>query len=82
MRCTVCGGTMVEQTVRFCACDATPPLIIENVPALVCEQCGEKVFSDSTIEGFESIKGSAVPYSHTLAIHVFDFAATRQSSLR
>jgi hypothetical protein len=64
--------------VRFCACNASPPVIVENVPAQVCTRCGDRVFPDSAVEVFESIRdGQLQPYG-LLWVNVFDFAQLRQ----
>ncbi len=73
MTCSQCGGNMVEQEVRFCACNVTPPIIIENVPAYVCANCAGEVFSDATMEVFERIRDGYVPNTATYVVNVFDF---------
>ena len=56
MKCTNCGGDMVEQNILYCVCDSPTHVRIRNVPALVCGQCGDKAFTDATIEIFEQIR--------------------------
>ena len=75
MRCFYCYGvdTIEEQLTRFCACDAPQPFIVENVPAQVCCQCGDKTHSAKTSTGLEKIiKGEAGP-GRLQPIRVFDF---------
>ena len=76
MTCTQCGGNMVEREIRFCVCNITPPIIIENVPAYVCATCGVEVFSDATMEVFEQIRDGHVPNTGTVVVSVFDFQRT------
>jgi hypothetical protein len=63
---------MFEETVNFCACEARPPIMVENVPAYVCERCGEQTFTDATTEAFESIKAGQVGF-RTEPLRVCDF---------
>jgi hypothetical protein len=75
MRCFYCYGvdTIEEQLTRFCACDAPQPFIVENVPAQVCCQCGDKTHSAKTSTGLEKIiKGEAGP-GRLRPVRVFDF---------
>ena len=64
---------MQSQAVRFCACNATPPLAIENVPAAVCRRCGHKEFSDKAVEVLDRVR---VGRHHPVRIdilRVFDY---------
>ncbi len=79
MKCHICGNDMKERRVRFCACEAEPPLIIENVPALVCETCGEQLFTSDTVAVFERIKAGKVQQSRTDTLRVYDFAMAANS---
>jgi YgiT-type zinc finger domain-containing protein len=74
MRCYVCHGvdTYEDRMTRFCACDAPEPFIVENVPAKVCCQCGEKTYSAGTNTELERVSnGYAKPTSRRF-IQVFD----------
>lgn len=64
---------MVEKRVRFCVCDLNPPIMIENVPAYVCDTCGDEIFSESAIEVFERTRDGEIPHSRTQVVKVFDF---------
>jgi YgiT-type zinc finger domain-containing protein len=44
-KCQVCGGAVKEQTVNLDLWKKEKLYVIKNVPAKVCEQCGEKYFS-------------------------------------
>jgi hypothetical protein len=68
---------MRERIVRFCVPNITPPVIIENVPAQVCTRCGGEVFSDSTLDVFETIRDGRAPH-RIASVRVFDFDAVRQ----
>jgi len=44
-RCYFCGGEMVEELTTFVYEENDQVWIIRNVPASVCQQCGEKEYS-------------------------------------
>lgn len=77
MNCSKCGGRVVPRLVRICACEATPPTIVENVPALVCSLCGDQEISDQTVQVLERMRDGGVAFRPVQA-RVFDFARTRQ----
>ena len=43
-RCYFCGGRQTEQLTTFVYEDNGQVWIVRNVPALVCEQCGEREY--------------------------------------
>lgn len=56
MNCLVCkSGTMIDSVETYFAKLNDGYVIIENVPCKKCEQCGEIVFSVSTIEKIEDL---------------------------
>ncbi len=42
--CTYCGGEVVEQTIEYDYPRQKHLMVVSNVPAGVCRQCGEKYF--------------------------------------
>ena len=44
-RCFYCKGTLEKRTVNFDFRWGDNLVLLENVPALVCQQCDEKYFS-------------------------------------
>ena len=45
MECLVCNHPMVQRNVTLNLRTGEKLLVIEDVPATVCENCGEKVFT-------------------------------------
>ena len=41
MHCAICGGTQVSTTITHHARPGATIYVFENVPAYVCDQCGE-----------------------------------------
>ena len=77
MTCKLCGNSMLAQETSFCACDALPPVKFENVPAHVCEVCGEKVFSREAVERIQQLAESGVNF-RTVGMRIFDYATMDQ----
>ncbi len=75
MRCYVCHGvdTYEDRVTRFCACDAPEPFIVENVPAKVCSQCGEKAYSAEANTALEKVSNGYAKPTNGWFIPVFDF---------
>jgi len=49
MKCYLCSGEMKKEMVTITRYRKGNYYLIEEVPAMVCEQCGEKWFSMSTV---------------------------------
>ncbi len=58
MNCFRCKGEMEHRLTKFILDLGHCVVIVKNVPALVCKQCGEKVFDDDTMERLEQIVDS------------------------
>lgn len=74
MRCVFCGGETRKMCVTFSYEEKGKYFLVENVPAEVCEHCGEKTYSPDVADEllkfskdkFKPVKKREVP--------VFDFA--------
>ena len=55
MRCFFCKGEMERTTTKFILDLGYCVVIVKNVPAMVCKQCGEKTFDSDTMERLEQI---------------------------
>ena len=78
MNCSRCGGELVERTVRFCAPNTSPPIMIEDVPAEVCKRCGGEVFSEEAVGVFEQIKSGQAPGPRFAVMQVYNFEKARR----
>ena len=47
-RCSFCKGKLREGTTEFMAHAAGEVIVIKDVPAYVCEQCGEAYYTAGT----------------------------------
>ena len=55
MKCFVCKGELQEKNVNYFVDLDNTIIIIKEVPAKVCSQCGEKYFEDEISENIEKI---------------------------
>ena len=54
MECLYCKGKLVRKKVSYTISRKGYHLIIDNVPAWVCEQCGEPLFEETTVDSIQS----------------------------
>ena len=55
MECLYCKGKLVRKSVSYTATRKGYHLIIDDVPAWVCEQCGEPLFEDATVDAIQDM---------------------------
>ena len=66
-RCYFCKGKVSEKKVKVDFRWGDDLLVIEDVPAEVCQQCGEKYFSSETYKVMEQLaKRKAKPIRHIM----------------
>ncbi len=55
MKCDLCNGVYHRKAVVFSFQRRGKSVIVEDVPALVCERCGDTLFSASTVQDIEDL---------------------------
>ena len=75
MKCDICGAPMNEQMVTYTIQLDDKLVVVEHVPAKVCGQCGERLYSPETVERLQSTVWGQQEPSRLLQTPVFDFAA-------
>lgn len=55
MKCFYCKGESVETTTKFIVDLGSCVVIVKNVPAHVCQQCGETSYSNEVAQQLERI---------------------------
>lgn len=55
MECFMCKGELIEKKVNYMVDLEKTIIIIKDVPAKVCDQCGERYFDDETSQNIEKI---------------------------
>ena len=74
-KCPVCGGTEDSRRVTFTAVHRGKLLSIEQVPALVCKQCGEETFPADSVKGIEALLASQPTPSRVAEVPVYTLDA-------
>lgn len=70
--CAFCKGVLKKQTTTYTREHQGKVIIIKNVPAFVCSQCGEKYYSAQTIDQLhEALRSGEANTTET--VPVFDF---------
>ena len=72
-RCYFCKGKIVEQRVSVDFRWGDELVVIEDVPAEVCQQCGEKYFSPEVYTEMETLAKSKEKSIKHIAINVIRF---------
>jgi YgiT-type zinc finger domain-containing protein len=67
-------GTFEEQKVTYVLEQQGKVLIIENVPARVCRETGERLFAPETVERLQHIVWEQKKPTRVIETPVFEFA--------
>ncbi len=52
-----CKGSLVRKKVSYTATRKSYHMIIDDVPAWVCSQCGEPLFDEQAVDAVQGILG-------------------------
>ena len=55
MECLYCKGVLVRKKISYTATRRGYHLILDEVPAWVCEQCGEPLFDEATVDAIQDV---------------------------
>jgi YgiT-type zinc finger domain-containing protein len=58
-KCPICGGNISEAVTIFSAELGTGVVVVRNVPASICEQCGEEWIDNKTAMHLEDLSTDA-----------------------
>lgn len=72
MNCIMCRGSITETKHTYIQEFENCIIIIKNVPALVCSQCGEVYYSDEIAEKLEEIVNRLQVMVKDVAIFEYD----------
>lgn len=72
MTCFYCKGDMERTTGKFVVDLGPCVVIVRNVPALICKQCGETAYDDATMARLEEIV-STVRASMVQEVAILDY---------
>ncbi len=72
--CAFCQGDLTRKTITYPTEQDGRVIVIDNVPALVCQQCGETVLQPDVVEKLQQIAWGKVPGGRTIEVDTYDFA--------
>ena len=80
MACVECGGGLVDGvTTRFLTLSQHVYLVVENVPALLCERCGTAYTNIATTDAIlalvERVRGALPSGAHGTVTYAYDDVA-------
>ena len=76
VRCVFCGGETTKMSVTFSYEEEGKYFLVENVPAEVCERCGEKTYSPEVTDELLKFAKEQFRPVRKVEVPVFDFAAS------
>ncbi|MBU1626019.1 type II toxin-antitoxin system MqsA family antitoxin [bacterium] len=74
MACVFCGGKIESKKVTFMYENGNKSLFVENVPAEVCVNCGERTYSPEVTKELLKLAKEDHKPTKTIQVPVFDFA--------
>jgi HTH-type transcriptional regulator/antitoxin MqsA len=72
--CAVCGGTYHETQITYSQDVNGHFVLVEHVPALVCERCGDTLLAPKVVEKLQSLVWQPVEPKRFEQVPVFDLA--------
>ena len=74
MECDLCGGKIINKKVSYSLFYEGHWVIVENVPANICQQCGERLFAPEVVEELQNVIWSKKAPVKKIETPVFDLA--------
>ena len=74
MRCAFCKSDLEERQIRYVQDFKGRVVIVENVPAEVCTQCGEQLIRPEVAEKIQKIVWGEVVRPKPVEVDSYDFA--------
>ena len=75
--CPLCGGSLESRHISHPQYFDDSLVILENVPAEVCLQCGEVLLSPSVVERMQEMMWSGKPVKRAAQVPVYDLQGTQ-----
>ncbi len=75
MKCLVCHHDMVECKITLDLRIGEELVVIEEVPATVCENCGTQVFTPEVTRQVQAVAQERKERARTILVPVFSFGA-------
>jgi len=75
-KCFLCGGSTTKRLITAENWWGKELTLIENVPAWVCDNCGEKYFEPKVCEELDRMRKAPPAAKKTIQIPVYSFPKT------
>jgi YgiT-type zinc finger domain-containing protein len=73
-KCYFCKGRVIKETITHLHTWKDKFFLFEDVPAEVCQQCGETYFSPEALEAMDKIATSDMRPKTTVTVPVFSIS--------
>ena len=80
-RCEVCHGELRDGRAEFIFRHNGELVVVQNVPALVCEDCGEETFEPDVVERLQQAVWQKRCPVRLMQARVYDYAASDAAAL-
>ncbi len=77
MKCDLCGGKVEKKLISYTLFYEGNWIVVENVPAKVCRQCGEKLFDPDTVDRLQNIIWSKQKPAKKIGMPVFNLGLAK-----
>ena len=71
--CSYCKGPTNERPVTYTTEFRGRVVVVENVPACVCEQCGEPTFRPDVVDKLQQIAWGRVEHTGEMNVPLYDY---------
>ncbi len=75
MKCDLCGGRVKKKLISYTLFYEGHWIIVEDVPAKACEQCGEKLFEPKIVERLQKVIWSKQTPTKKVKTPVFNLSS-------
>jgi YgiT-type zinc finger domain-containing protein len=72
--CSLCGGEVVAKLVQYEHRWGSKLFVFEDMPAGVCQQCGEAYFTAETVKAMEKAVLSELKPKRVIEVPIFSYA--------
>lgn len=81
IKCEFCNVGTYEDTVKMSLWEGERLVVIEGIPARVCERCAEQFYDELTLNRIDVLRGRRFPVSEAkrmIEVAVFDLPEIKQ----
>lgn len=71
--CYYCGGNIEDGTTTLKKQESGKHIFIEDVPARICTQCGERYFDSRVLQEIEEMMKAGAPIDRTINVPIMKY---------